>query len=184
MSQRKWRRVVSGSAVTRSSRGSSFSENRHAQVMAALHPSATQLHVRGKGNLCWNMVFYGKHLASKKHTNPFHAFYLTGGNCGERHLTIGKDVLLMPWRSRVTSFKFFGTMAFFPQLPWLLFPLHWRHAPGWDLTLSSWVPGESSPWRVGGQEESAKCWRALVGFLSVRGGAMVFGFGLLHVGNL
>lgn len=43
---------------------------------------------RGKGNLCWNMVFYGKHLASKKHTNPFHAFYLTGGNCGERHLPL------------------------------------------------------------------------------------------------
>lgn len=26
-------------------------------------------------------------------------------------------------------------MAFFPQLPWLLFPLRWRHATGWDLTL-------------------------------------------------
>lgn len=69
---------------------------------------------------------------------------LPTGNCREA-LAVGKHALLTLLGSRVTSFKFFGTMAFFPQLPRLLFPLHWRHAAGWDLTLFPWVPGKAVP---------------------------------------
>lgn len=81
------------------------------------------------------MVFYDKDLASKKQTNPFHAFYPHRRQLQGEALAIGKDVLLTPLRSSVTSFEFFETMAFSPQLPWLLFTLHWCHATGWDLTL-------------------------------------------------
>lgn len=105
---------------------------------------------------CVETVFYDEHLASKKLANAFHAFYPHCRQPWREALAFGKDVLLMLLRSRVTSFKLFGTMAFSPQLPWLLFPLHWHHMTGWDLPLFSWVPEESSLCRVGDWEESAK----------------------------
>lgn len=164
----------------RSMSSSPLSENKHARAIAAVRMSSHHMRSlqgtrtyttvplssvsRTEGSLCWNMVVYGKHLASKSRLIHSMPSSLTAGNCREA-LAIGKDVKLMLLRNRVTSFKFFGTMAFFPQLPWLLFPLHWRHKTGWDLTLFSWVPGESSLWRVGDGEESAKLWWALVGFI-------------------
>lgn len=127
------------------------------------------------------MVFYDNHEASAKQINLFHAFCPHCRQLQREALAIGKHALLTLLGSRVTSFKFFGTMAFFPQLAWLLFPLHWRHAAGWDLALFPRVPGESSPWRVGVWEESAKCWWAPVDF---QGEVMILGLSLLHVSDL
>lgn len=61
------------------------------------------------------MVFCDKYLASVKHTNPVLALYTHHRQLRKEALAIGKDILLMLLRGRVTSFKFFfGTMAFFP----------------------------------------------------------------------
>lgn len=161
MSRCKWRWFVSGSTVARSTSSSPASEDRYAHAITAAYPlscwvrslQGIQAHTmvllssvsRGKGRLCWEVVFYDNHEAAAKQINLFHAFYPRCRQLQREALAVGKHALLTLLGSRVTSFKFFGTMAFFPQLPWLLFPLHWRHAAGWDLALFPRVPGESSP---------------------------------------
>lgn len=185
MPQRKWWRLASGSTVTRSTSGFHPSVNRHAQVVTTaptsgevplrdpdLHHSAARLSVCGEESLCWNMVFYA---ASKKQANPFHAFYPHCRQLQREALAIGKDVLLMPLRSRVTSFNFLEQWPF-PHncLGFCSLCTGATRLAGIWCYLWCWVPGGSSLWRVGDREESTKCWLVLVGFLSVRGSGSVW----------
>jgi len=76
-------------------------------------------------------------------------------------------------------------MAFPSQLPWLVFPLHWRHVPGWDLTLFLMLSARRKRSLESGWSGGVS--RMLMGsgsFSVCQGAVMVFGFGLLHVSNL
>lgn len=136
----------------------------------ASRDGAAWLSIEGERDLFyWNVVFCDKHRASVKHTNPVHALYAPHSQLWKEALAIGKDILLMLLRGRVTSFNFYffleqwpfshsclGFCSLYTGATWLA--RIWRYS-------GCWVPKENSLRRPGDCEESAKCRLVLVAVL-------------------
>lgn len=124
-----------------------------------------------------------------KHTNPVHALYAPHRQLWKEALAIGKDILLMLLRGRVTSFNFFffWNNGLFP-IAALAF-VHSTLAPhdwlGSDVILDAGCQKKtvSGDRVIVRSQQNADWFWLLFSCVCVGGGMTVFGFDLLHISD-